>query len=72
MTAIHWWLMLCHCHAGGFGATAALLHVKANAEEDMRATDLRVAGALAGSVTTICWISGPKHSALLQANMPAA
>eukprot|EP00878_Enallax_costatus_P010114 GHUV01010558.1.p1 GENE.GHUV01010558.1~~GHUV01010558.1.p1 ORF type:complete len:668 (+),score=214.96 GHUV01010558.1:192-2195(+) len=33
---------------GGFGANAALLHIKANAEEDMRATDLRV--AVAGSM----------------------
>ena len=29
---------------GGFGRTAALMHIKANAEEDMRATDSRVAG----------------------------
>lgn len=29
---------------GGFGRRAALMHIKANAEEGMRATDLRVAG----------------------------
>lgn len=29
---------------GGFGRTAALMHIKANAEEDMRVTDSRVAG----------------------------
>lgn len=35
---------------GGFGRTAALLHIKADAEEDMRATDSRVAGALTAAV----------------------
>jgi hypothetical protein len=30
--------------AGGFGRTAALMHIKANATEDMRLTDSRVAG----------------------------
>jgi hypothetical protein len=29
---------------GGFGRRAALMHIKANAEEGMNATDLRVAG----------------------------
>eukprot|EP00879_Flechtneria_rotunda_P009954 GHRR01010410.1.p1 GENE.GHRR01010410.1~~GHRR01010410.1.p1 ORF type:complete len:1136 (+),score=513.58 GHRR01010410.1:867-4274(+) len=33
---------------GGFGRTAALLHIKENAEEDMTATDLRI--AVAGSM----------------------
>lgn len=32
---------------GGFGRTAALMHIKANVEEDMRLTDSRVAGAQA-------------------------
>lgn len=36
---------------GGFGRTAALLHIKADAEEDMRATDSRVAGALTAEAT---------------------
>jgi hypothetical protein len=29
---------------GGFGRTAALMHIKANAEEDMQLTDSRIAG----------------------------
>jgi GTPase len=35
---------LVECVRGGFGRRAALMHIKANAEEGMNATDLRVAG----------------------------
>jgi len=38
---------------GGFGRTAALLHLKENAEEDMRATEIRVAG----EEGSLFWIS---------------